>query len=339
MSANDWDALVEEFRALGGVVQNVRLGRGAIGRGLFPIDPNRPVKILVPENLLFPVDELEFVDARLRVKKTGNSPSREVKFFEAYQEAFSWGAGGRSDCEAFLESIAELPEPVRDVLTNDWGLGHMFRGVDAKAVQNRFVRSRMINRNGRGVLMPVLELVNHGVAGSPFRFTGGISIAGTYASEVLARYNFIDSFGVFLTWGFPNPEPVTYSLSMGVPLRGRTLMIGRELSKNKAHGRVRIPEVTVVDDKIKFSHLMLGNKSFPKLSRGAFQHVMNEQGIKGVDEIFDRIRMMNGTRFLNLLSVLEGHESRTITALRQMCRYQITALMFCVGTRELGSPN
>jgi len=224
---------------------------------------------------------------------------------------------------------------VRDVLTDDWGLGHMFRGVNAKIVQNRFVRTRMINRNERGVLMPVLELVNHGITGSPFRFAGGISVAGSYAQEVLARYNFIDSFGVFLTWGFPNPEPVTYSLSMGVPLRGRTLTIGRDLAKNKAHGRLRIPEVTVKGDKINFSHLMLGHKSLPKLSRGIFQHLMNEQGIEGADEIFDRIRLANGTRFLNLLSVLEGHESRTITALRQMCRHQITALMFCVGTREI----
>lgn len=335
MAADDWDGLVEEFCALGGVLENVRLSRGAIGRGLFPIDPSKQVKILVPENLLFPIDELEFVDARLRVKKNGDSPSREDKFFDAYQEAFSWGAGGRSDSEAFLESLAKLPEPVRDVLTTDWGLGPMFRGVDAKAVQNRFLRTRMIYRNGRGVLMPVLELVNHGVVGSPFQFTDGISIAGTYEREVLARYNFLDSFGVFLTWGFPNAEPVTYSLSMRLPLRGRTLVIRRELAKNRAHGRLRIPEVTVEDNKINFSFLMLGHKRFPKLPRGVFQYLMSEQGIEGADEIFDRIRLINGTKFLNLLSVLEGHESRTITALRQMCRHQITALMFCVGTSEL----
>ena len=331
----EWDALVEEFRALGGVLENVRLGRGAIGRGLFPVDPGQPAKILVPENLLFPVEELEFVDGRLRVKKKGDTPSREEKFFEEYQEAFSWGAAGRTDCEAFFASMAELPGPVREVLTNDWGLGHMFRGIDAKAVQGRFLRTRMINRNGRGVLMPVLELVNHGVTGSPFNFTGGISIAGTYTSEVLARYNFLDPLGVFLAWGFPSPEPVTHSLGMKLPLPGRTLVIGREVTKNKVHARLRIPEVTVEDDKINFSHLMLGHKRFPKLSRGVFQYLMKEQGIEGVDEIFDRIRQINGIKFLNLLSVLDDYESRTITALRQMCRYQITSLMFCVGTREL----
>jgi hypothetical protein len=335
MTANDWAGLVEGFYALGGVLENVRLGRGAIGRGLFPIDPGKPVKILVPENLLFPVDGLEFVDGRLRVKTRGDSPSREDKFFEEYQEAFSWGAGGRSDCEAFLESMAELPEPVREVLTNDWGLGQMFRGVNAKLVQNRFLRTRMIYRNGRAVLMPVLELVNHSAIGAPFKFTGGISIAGAYTGEVLARYNFVDPFGVFLTWGFSNPEPATYSLSMKLPLPGRTLVIGRELAKNKIHGRLRVPEVTVEDDTINLSHVMLGHRRFPRLSRGVFQHLMKEHGIESADEIFDRIRQMNGTRFLNLLSVLEDYESRTITTLRQMCRYQLTSLMFCVGTREL----
>ena len=336
MTANkEWDGLVEEFRALGGVLENVRLGRGAIGRGLFPIDPSEPAKILVPENLLFPVEELEFVDGRLRVKKKGDAPSREDKFFEEYQEAFSWGANGRSDCEAFLESMAELPEPVREVLTNDWGLGYMFGGIDAKAAQNRFLRTRRINRNGRSVLMPLLELVNHGVMGSPFKFAGGISIAGTYDREVLARYNHLDPLGVFLAWGFPSPEPVTYSLSMKLPLPGRTLIIGREVVKNKVHGRLRIPEVTVEDDKVNFSHLMLGHKRFPKLSRGVFRYLMKEQGIEGADEVLDRIRQISGTKFLNLLSVLDDYESRTITALRQMCRYQITSLMFCVGTREL----
>jgi len=337
MKAGDWDGLVEEFCALGGVLDNVRLGRGAIGRGLFPIDPAAPVKILVPENLLFPVDQVQFVDGRLRVKKK-DDPSRADKFFEDYQEAFSWGAGGRTDCEVFLDSMAKLPEPVREVLIKDWGLKQMFRSVDAKIVQNRFLRTRMIVKNKRAVLMPVLELVNHHAAGAPFRFTGGISIAGTYPREVFARYNHLDSFGVFLTWGFPNPEPVTYSLSLNLPLPKRTLVIGREVAKNKVHGRVRLPEVTVEGDTIKFSHLMLGHKTLPKLPRSIFQHVMKDLGVKqGADEIFDRIRLMNGTRFLHLLSVLDDHESRTITALRRMCRYQIASLMFCVGSRNLRS--
>src|SRR6476646_4511492 len=33
-----WDEMVREFRALGGTVENVRLGDGPLGRGLFPID-------------------------------------------------------------------------------------------------------------------------------------------------------------------------------------------------------------------------------------------------------------------------------------------------------------
>jgi hypothetical protein len=338
VTANDWNGLVEEFRALGGVLENVHLGRGAIGRGLFPVDPSRPVKILVPETLLFPVDELEFVSGRLRVKKNGAAPSNADKFFEEYQEAFSWGAGGRSDCEAFLASMAELPEPVREVLTKDWGLGHMFSGIDAEAVQNRFLRTRMIYRKGRAVIMPVLELVNHDATGSPFSFADGIAVAGTYPREVFARYNFIDPFGVFLTWGFPNAEPVCYSLSikLPLPLAKRTLVIRRDLTKNKAKGRARLPEVKVEGNTIHFSSVMLGNKKFPKLPRGAFQHLMKDHGFgEHVDELFDLIRQMNGMRFLNLLSVLDGHEGRTITALRQMCRYQLAALMFCVGTRKL----
>jgi len=41
-----WDELVDEFRALGGTLENVRLGHGALGRGLFPIEPGRPLQQL-----------------------------------------------------------------------------------------------------------------------------------------------------------------------------------------------------------------------------------------------------------------------------------------------------
>ena len=52
-----WNELLEEFRALGGTAENIRLGQGEFGRGLFPIEQGKPVAIHIPDNLLVPVSD------------------------------------------------------------------------------------------------------------------------------------------------------------------------------------------------------------------------------------------------------------------------------------------
>jgi len=47
-----WEEMLEEFRALGGVAENIRLDDGPLGRGLFPIDAASPIRIFIPESLL-----------------------------------------------------------------------------------------------------------------------------------------------------------------------------------------------------------------------------------------------------------------------------------------------
>ena len=40
-----FEELLAEFRALGGVAENVRLGRGRSGRGIFVVDPGNPRRV------------------------------------------------------------------------------------------------------------------------------------------------------------------------------------------------------------------------------------------------------------------------------------------------------
>src|SRR6266480_2604064 len=53
-----WHELLDEFRALGGTADNIRLGDGQFGRGLFPVDGTKPVAIHIPDSLLVPVTDL-----------------------------------------------------------------------------------------------------------------------------------------------------------------------------------------------------------------------------------------------------------------------------------------
>src|SRR5271163_722956 len=89
----DWEELLREFRELGGVAENVRLGTGSLGRGLFVIDPSKPAVLHAPESSLIPVDSLVLRDGQLttNVEPLG---ARGRDFFERYERYFGWGAGG-----------------------------------------------------------------------------------------------------------------------------------------------------------------------------------------------------------------------------------------------------
>ena len=87
----EWDELIGEFRELGGVAENVRLDRGALGRGIFVCDPDKPAALHASENLLFRVADVVLRDGQLRAK--GASERRRAAnaaSFDAYERYFGW---------------------------------------------------------------------------------------------------------------------------------------------------------------------------------------------------------------------------------------------------------
>jgi len=331
-----WDEMIEEFRALGGVADNIGQRCGSLGRGLFSVDPKKPVRIFVPENLLINVKEVVFENGVLRVKKGASVGERERSLFEYFQNEFSWGNGGKSDCEEFFDRIDTLPEHVRDLLVRDlrlaW-LGALDKGDDR--TQARFINSRMIAYGDGHVLMPVLELANHGVNGCSYDFKSGVSIQGSFKAEVLAHYGTVDPYGAFENWGFASSEPVAFSLPATLMVGSRSLGIARDIFKKHARGNFRIPVLDTEETKVRVSHLMLGHARFPRLSKGIFYKLMKDIGEPRAEAIFDEVRRYNIQKFLKLMEALDGHEGPMISTLIQMCRYQISAISHSIGTREI----
>ncbi|MGH7487370.1 MAG: hypothetical protein ACREMY_17480, partial [bacterium] len=292
-----WDRMMEEFRALGGVADNMHVKQGSFGRGLFPVDPAKPVTLFAPKNLLYSVQDLEFSNGALQVKKSASGiGAKEKEFFDAYQEAFSWGAGGQKDSAAFVASMDALPAEFRDKLTKQFGMASVFRGSPEERAQRRFLRSRMIHSQGKPVVMPVVELVNHGTEGVGFEYKDGISVKGTFKDEILVRYNLTDPLGVITVWGFASEEPVAFSLEMRVPLANkRRIAIRRNFGQVEKLGNTRAPTIKATGDVIEVSHLMLGHKKFPRLAKGVFYRLMKGQGIEreAAEELFDRIAHFN----------------------------------------------
>ena len=335
MSTNwTWDEMIEEFRALGGIADNVHLGTGPLGRGLFALDAARPAHIHVPSNLLFDAENIIFENGMLRVKGKSKTPTREEKFFEAFENTFSWGAGGRSDCEAKIKLFDSVPEPIVKLITTEFVKNNLFRGHGPDAAEKRFTASRKIRiKDGRSVLMPVLELANHDVSGKPFTFSSGLSLKGVFTSEILARYNVTDPLGAFFTWGFPSNSFHAYSLPLSLSSGTRKLIIKRDMSEKELLGKFMAPKISKRDGNIIFSHLMIGNAKYPRLAKGTFYRLMRDMEAPNVEELFDRIQSANITRFVKLLLEIEKYEGPSTSALRKMALLQLEAISHCIGAR------
>jgi hypothetical protein len=96
-----------------------------------------------------------------------------------------------------------------------------------------------------------------------------------------------------------------------------------------------IPEMSLEGDRLTLSYLMIGNKQFPRLAKGISYKLLRQAGFAGVEEIFDTIQHMNRMYFLDLIGVLEGFEGPMIRTLRDVARFQLTAMSHCYGVREV----
>lgn len=194
----DWDELVGAFRELGGVAENVRLGWGPLGRGIFVCDPARPVKVHAPENLLFPVNDVEIRDGQLALKATAKVGERERLFFETYERHFGWGAGGFEECWNLQRQWSELPTDVTRYLTAMGALDDpqkRFLPPSADVCLERFVQERWFTYGGEAKLAPVVDLLNYSSYTNGFDIVNGISVAGRFTDEVVVRYNLGDAWG------------------------------------------------------------------------------------------------------------------------------------------------
>jgi hypothetical protein len=329
-----WDELLKEFETLGGVADNIRLGEGPLGRGLFTIDPSRPARLHVPENLLVDVADIAFENGALRVAPHAKVGARERRFIEDYQANLSWGAGGRAEVEGILDQAQAIPAELRDSLKTKHRCGPWFDDPSQGAIERRFLQSRYIDYQGRMVLMPMMDLANHG-PGPTFLLVDGISIEGTWSGEVMVHYNDTDPYGAFHSWGFTCEEPTAFSIGAVCNVGQARLRVERQLGETKSGPRQWVPKLSQRDDEQVLNFLMLGNRQFPRICKGIFYRTMQDAGLAGYEEAFDMIQHLNRMHFLALLDDLEKFEGPMVQTLRRMARYQLQALSFGFGVRMI----
>jgi len=329
-----WEELLDEFRALGGTAENIRLGQGALGRGVFPVDPAKPVVVHVPENLLIDCSDVVFENGALRLRADADVGDRERSWLEHYQAALSWGDEGAAEVRRIFEAAQALPAELRKELRDRFQCGLWFDNMTDEAVQHQFLTSRGINYHDREVLMPLVELINHG-AGPEIGLVNGVMIRGIFPGEVLYRYSDMDSFGFFWSWGFVIEQPMAFSLEMSGKVESTTLRIDRAFPPVKPGEKSWMPPLHREGSGVSLDHLLIGSVQYPRLPRGIFQKTMRDGGFSALEEPFDVIRYVNNLHFLDLLKALDGIDAPIARSLRTMAHHQLHAMAYCYGQRDI----
>ena len=336
MSDKAWEDMLEEFRALGGTADNICLRNGIYGRGVFPVDPAKPIAIHVPESLLIDTADARFEDGRFRVGPESKANARERAFLETYENDFSWGAGGRAETEQILEQVQALPAGLRETLRSEYRFGDWFEEPGDRVVQTQFMDARCMSYRGRTALMPLLELINHdphSAIGHRSDTQNGLAIRGTFSGEVLVRYSDTDAFGAFASWGFASDQPQAFSIAL--KSESDPVTIGRDLASLSQKTQYWVPKVQRKSGEVALQFLMMGNARYPRMCKGIFYKLMRDAGIADIEETFDRIQHTNLLFATNLLSLVEAAEGAMADTLRRVARFQLQALSNCFGARAL----
>jgi hypothetical protein len=208
-----------------------------------------------------------------------------------------------------------------------------------KIVQERYLNSRVIRYKEGRVIMPLVELINHGHR-TEYNLDDGISIAGQFDDEILVAYCKQDSFGLFRGWGFASEEPWAQSLPMTMATNLGRLVVQAQHDKGRpvkfpSFGTMRVPELTQENGQAILSYLTIGDSRFPRTPKSIFYRIFEEAGLEEAEEKFETIRHYNSLAFLQLIEALEDVKSPMVRPLREMARFQLQAIAHCFGTRQL----
>jgi hypothetical protein len=332
----DWQELIAEFRSLGGIADNVALGEGPFGRGLFAIDPTKPVEVRTPEKLLVQSEDVEIRDGQLVTKSSANLGKCERAFFDRYQRNFSWGAGVSDQLQEAQQHWYELPLDIMATVRRMGAIDHYrFSAPSNEVCLRQYIKSRALRYQGGLYLVPMIELANHSSESQGFVIGDGVAIRGNFKAEVLVRYNLGDPWQMTTGFGFVDRAWFAHSLPLSMDFDGYPIVIAREFFDSEVKGRIMFPRLVIDNGTIRLSFLNLGTRSAPRLPRSVFYRLMSKTPIQKADELFERIQHYNRLQFITLLRKIDTHNGEVISLLKEAALNQLEALSACFGTRDL----
>lgn len=326
--------ILVQFRALGGIAENLTLRQGSRGRGLFAVNPAKPVRLMVPMHLLVSPDWVE-VDAaehlRVAAKAASHLNPNVIAFFECYQRHLGWGNGGMDAIRQHQLALQALPPKLKNFLHILGAAQELTQQPTAKYCLQKYFVNRQISIKSASRLMPIAELINHSPAGLPYVVDeGGVMVTGVVKDEVLTRYHsHLDAFHLFVNYHFATPAPTALSceVTVEVPALG-TLSIARMDHLADSHGKLRIPKISKNRDKLHLSFVEIANKKSPSQPRKTFTHLMATQHVPAsvANALFDGLVEHNRQVLAELVQECQLHPGEMASCLQQVALYQLAAI-------------
>jgi len=327
-----WNQLIEEFRSFGGIANNIVQRKGTYGLGLFPINPEQNVEIHIPESLLVSTQNIKLHNNKIKLKDHSVHPRGFGEWYEKFQANYSWGAEAQLNIRNFEGELKALPSNLITSLEN-LGLYNSKRFFSSNPNQNtfeRFIQTRQIGWEGRLVLMPILELVNHSPIHPSWLISkDGISVKGIYKDEILVRYSVSDPLRRFFQYGFNCREITGFSLNVNVLHKNKTIIV--QGGDNRRH--LKLPRLTVNQNTITIHQPLLGCFFDPAQPRTLFRKVFKRIDNIDSDELFDQICHQNRIKIISLIQKFNNMKGSFAIQLQEACLQQLNIISYHCGKK------
>ena len=238
MINKEWDMLINQFRNLGGVAENICQKKGSKGRGIFPVKEELKSKIFTPSNLIIKKNDIFLDNDKVRIKEEKNEYNNETReFFNFYQDNFSWGGGGREDTETFENCLGMFSSELKSLLKENRlvDIDKRHKGSWKDVILSQFLYAREFNFRNELQIVPLLELVNHDVISFQFyKSANGISSPNYPPSDSELTYTYASkgTLNCFFDYGFFSKETIVFSLPFNLKIENKEISIickGNEL--------------------------------------------------------------------------------------------------------------
>ena len=311
MLNKEWDILINQFRNLGGVAENICQKNGSKGRGIFPVKEELKSKIFTPSNLIIKKNDIFLDDDKVRIKEEKNEYNNETReFFNFYQDNFSWGGGGREDTEAFENSLglfsSELKSLLRDNRLVDIDKRH--KGSWKDVILSQFLYAREFNFRNELQIVPLLELVNHDVISFQFyKSANGISSPNYPPSDSELTYTYASkgTLNCFFDYGFFSKETIVFSFPFNLKIENKEISIickGNEL-------RDDLIKIQRSGKSILIEGIPIADSNSKSLPEAYFKELVDQIGEKNISiDYLYKIKNFNKLIRENLLENLKTKE-------------------------------
>ena len=325
----EFKEILVEFRALGGIANNIDCRQAKNGRGLFAIKPDLPIQLHCPPNLLIERQYIQLDDQKhIQVSEKANANKHLKSFYEKFHKHFGWSAGGLNQIRDFHNELVLLPKDIKEFLAIlGWHETSFHELNDGKLLEH-YLMSHQIDINSKPMIMPIIEMINHSSNGNNYIIEDGIKFNGNFKDELFANYNCnIDMFHFYRNYHFVSPTNYLLScdVSFDFPSIGR-VFISRFDNILNQEDSLKTPQFKKSNNQLSISFVELSNKQGN--ARPIFVKLMQSNNISSTkaNEIFDGLIEHNKQVLDAFLAECNKSDGRIIEDLKTIAKIHLQIL-------------